>query len=147
MTTRYLPVFSILSRSISAEFEDDGLLHLPARRPGAVVDAAVAGIDHDERARIAVALVSAARLRLARLGAPALERDGAHERLAVDGREVEHEARGLIVGGIEHERLVDPRRTRQIDDDARAALHDQAEAERLDQAAARLPGLGRETGR
>ena len=32
----------------------------------------------------------------------------------------------------------------QIDDQAGAALHDQAEAERLDQAAARLPGLGRQ---
>ena len=35
------------------ELEDDGLLHLPARRPGPVVDAAMAGIDHHERARIA----------------------------------------------------------------------------------------------
>ena len=128
------------------ELEDDGLLHLPARRPGAVVDAAVAGIDHHERARIAVRLGVRGRLRLA-LRRPALERDGAHERLAVAGREVDHEARGLIVGGVDHERLVDPRRTRQIDDDARAALHDEAEAECLDQAAPRLPGLGRETER
>ena len=33
---------------------------------------------------------------------------------------------------------------RDVEHDARAALHDQAEAERLDQAAAALAGLGRQ---
>ena len=47
------------------ELEDDGLLHLPARRPGPVVDAAMAGIDHHERARIAVRPGVRGRLRLA----------------------------------------------------------------------------------
>ena len=46
---------------------------------------------------------------------PVLERDGAHERLAVGGREFEHQPRRLIVGGVDHEGLVDPRRTGQID--------------------------------
>ena len=60
------------------------------------------------------------------------------------GREIEQETRGLVVGGLDHHGLLDPRRAGEIDDHARAALHDQTEAERLDQAAPRLPGLGRE---
>ena len=125
------------------EFEDDGLLHLPARGPGAVVDAAMAGIDHHQRSRIAAGLALRGRLRRTDLRRAVLERDGAHERLAVGRGELEHEAGRLIVGGIDHEGLVDARGARQIDDDARAALHDEAEAECLDQAATHLPRLGR----
>ena len=63
--------------------------------------------------------------------------------LAVDGCEVEHQAGRLVVGGIEHECLLDAGRAREIEHHARAALHHQAETERLDQAAPLLPGLGR----
>ena len=142
MSTRYLPVFSILSRSICENSRTMVFSISPLAALVPLSMPAVAGIDHHERARIAVRLGVRGRLRLA-LQRSALDRDGAQERLTVAGREVDHEPRGLIVGGVDHERLVDPRRTREIDDDARAALHDEAEAERLDQAAARLPGLGR----
>ena len=104
----------------------------------------MAGIDHHQRPGIAVHLGLGRRLRLAPLGRTALERNAAHERLAVGCGEVKHEARGLIIGGTEHEGHVDLRRAREIDDHARAALHDEAEAVCFDQAAAHLPGLGRE---
>src|SRR5262249_61499901 len=56
------------------ELQHDALLHLPARRPGAVIDAAVAGIDDDEWPRIAVAFGLRRRFRLT-----ALEREAAHK--------------------------------------------------------------------
>ena len=61
--------------------------------------------------------------------------------------QIDHQPRRLAGRGLEHEGLVDPHRLADIDHDARAALHDQAEAERLDQAAAGLAGLGRQVER
>ena len=73
-----------------------------------------------------------------------VERDRAHETVAVGRGQIEHQAGRLIAGGVEHEGLVDPHRPLGVEHDARAALHDQAVAERLDQAAALLAGLGRQ---
>jgi len=72
--------------------------------PWSVVDAAMARIEHNDRTRIGLGagLDSGGRLPL-----PILERDGAHEGFPVDGAEIEHQARRLLVGGIEHEGLVD----------------------------------------
>ena len=104
----------------------------------------MAGIDHDQRPRVAAGCGLRMRLRLAGLRQPVVDGEVAHEGLAVERREVEHEAGGLIVGGIDHHGLLHPRRAGKIDDHARAALHDEAETERLDQAAPRLPRAGRE---
>jgi len=58
--------------------------HLPARRPGAVVDAAVAGIDDAYSVReIAVGFGLHRASGLLRWRRPALERKAAHEALAV----------------------------------------------------------------
>ena len=117
-----------------------------ARRPGAVIDAAVTGIDHDDRPRIAlgrrIGVEFAGRLQSRRR--PAVERERAHEGVAVDGDQIEHQPGRLAFGGVEHEGLVDPHRLREVEHDARAALHDQAEAVRLDQPAPLVPGLGRQ---
>src|SRR5499427_149986 len=136
MSTRYLPVFSILSRS-SRENSSTMVFSISPL-------AALVPLSMPPRPGIAVDLGLGRRLRLAALGRTALERDRAHERLAVGRREVKHQASGLIIGGAEHEGHVDLRRARKIDDHARAALHHQAETERFNQAAARLPRPGRE---
>jgi hypothetical protein len=125
------------------KLEDDGLLHLPALRLGAVVDPAVARIDHHHGSRIT------ARFELARVIAPArlrravLDRNGAQEGVAIGRDKLEHEPVRLSIGGIERERFFDPGRAAEIDHDARPALHDEAETERLDQPAAGLARLGR----
>ena len=53
ITTRYLPDRSSSSRSSMRKLQDDVLFHLAAARHRAVVDAAMAGIEHDDRTRIA----------------------------------------------------------------------------------------------
>ena len=109
----------------------------------------MARVDDDDRPVIGEFRVGGLRLRLmCRLARhvrrPVVERDGAHESLAIDLGEFEHQARRLAVVGIEHKGLLDAGRPRQVDDDARAARHDESVAERLDQAATLLPGFGRE---
>ena len=113
---------------------------------GAGVDAAMAGIDHDQRPRIVVARLRGGSLRIvarrARLrSASAMVRRKLSRSV---GDEIEHQPRRLAVGGGEREGLVDPHRALGVEHDARAALHDQAVAERLDQAAAVLAGFGRQ---
>ena len=146
ITTRYLPDFSSWSRSSSAKSSTIDFSITPVERHGAVVDAAMAGIEHDDRARIALAAPARARR------APVVAARGgwlfsASARMKVSrsiaARSSTSRA-GWPAGGVEHEGLVDPHRLRQVEHDARAALHDEAEAERLDQAAAGLAGLGRQ---
>ena len=146
ITTRYLPVFSSWSRSSSAKSSTIAFSISPLARHGAVVDAAMAGIEHDDRPRIAWSR----RLALAvarRRGCAAARLSSASARMkasrSVAARSSTSRA-GWPSRGIEHEGLVDPHRLGQVEHDARAALHDQAEAERLDQAAAGLAGLGRQ---
>ncbi len=82
-----------------------------------------------------------------RLGEPrqaVVDRRRAQERLAVDRREIEHQAGRLALGGVEHERPADPDRTGDVYHDAGAPAHDETESERLDDAPAVLAGLGRE---
>ncbi len=124
-----------------AERQHDVLLVLPAARFGAAIDAAVAGIDHDQRPRIADSFRHAHGL--AGLGAQGavLHGDVAQKTLAVGGGEIEHQPRRLVPGGTKREGLVHPHRPLGVEHDARAALHDEAVAERLDQAAAVLAGL------
>ena len=110
-----------------------------------MVDAAMAGIDHDDRPRIALGRRIGGEFagRLQRGRRPAVEREGAHEGVAVDRDQVEHQSGRLALGGVEHEGLVDPHRLGQVEHDARAALHDKPEPVRLDQPAALLARLGR----
>ena len=58
--------------------------------------------------------------------------------------ELEHQPRRRTVRCVHDERLVDAHRLGEIEDDARAALHHQPEAERLDQAASALAGFRRQ---
>ena len=106
----------------------------------------MAGIEHDQRARIAGRFRRALSLGLALAvrgggSACAMVRRKLSRSVA---REIEHQPRRLAVGGGEREGLVDPHRPLGVEHDARAALHDQAVAERLHQAAALLAGLGRQ---
>ena len=138
-----------LVAQLEGEIEHDGFFVVAGRRrDGAAVEAAVAGIEHDQRPRVRAfgrrfALAPRRRCRCpARL---VLDREVAQEALAIDRHEIDHEPRRLALDGIEHEGLVDPHGTRDVEHDARAALHHEAEAERLDQAPAGLTGLGRQT--
>src|SRR5262245_66459738 len=55
------------------KLQDDGLLHLSARCPRPVVDATVAGIDHDQRSGITIGFNLDWRVRLAPLRRPTAE--------------------------------------------------------------------------
>ena len=145
ISTRYLPVFSIRSRSAPGEIEHDILLHDLAARPlGAGVDAAVAGIEHHQRPLVGAVRRRRAALRRFGAGGFAVERDFAQETLAIGRRQIEHEAGRRIGRGVDDEGLLDAGGLGQIEHHARAAGHHQAEAKRLDQAAAALAGLGRQ---
>ena len=113
---------------------------------GAVVDAAMAGIDHDHGAQIRrrCGLGHSGRgggsdVRGIRDGGPQfgpafrpkrLNKDG-----AVDLLQFKHQPRRLAVGGVEHVGVCDLGRAGQIEHDPRTARHHQAIAERLDQPA------------
>ena len=78
------------------------------RGRGAVVDATVAGIDDDKRARIAGCLdlgFQRAPAGCHSLRRPCIDRDGTHERLAVNSDEIKHEPSGVVVTGLDHDRL------------------------------------------
>ena len=64
------------------------------------------------------------------------------ETLPIGWNEVEDQPRGVTRRGIHHIGFVDPYRFRHVKHDTRTALHHQAEAEGLDQAAPGLAGLG-----
>ena len=118
---------------------------------GAIVDAAMAGIDHHHRARIR----GCGRLRRRARGSTGTAAVGigiagfssgrfsAAKRLneggAVDLLEFEHQPRRLAVGGLQHVGFCNFGRTGQIEHDPGAARHHQAIAERLDQAATAVP--------
>ena len=129
---------------LEPEGEHDVLLLLAVEALGAGVDAAMAGIDHDQRTRIG------ARLRggLVANGGVARpargQRDVAQEARAVGRGQIEHQPRRLSVDRGKREGLLDPHRPGDVEHDARAALHDQAVAEGLDQAAALLAGMRRQ---
>ena len=78
------------------------------------------------------------------VGGSRLQRNVAHEAGAVGRRKVEHQPRRLAFRSVQHESLFDAHRPLGVEHDARAALHDQPVAKRLDQAAALLAGLGRQ---
>ncbi len=102
----------------------------------------MARIDHDQRPAVIAALRDLAlrRLGLRRAARARFEREIAHEARAIDRDEIEHQPRGLTVDRLEHEGLVDAHRAGRVDHDARAALHHEAVAERLDQPAPLLAG-------
>jgi len=124
----------------AGEGQDDVLLQFAVEAVRARIDAAMTGIEHDQRPRIAVRLDRDRRL-LRRLGRPVLERDVAQIGVAVGGGQVDHEPCRLALGRGHDEGLVDLHRALGVQDDAGAALHDQAVAEILDQAAAVLACL------
>ena len=100
-------------------------------------DAAVAGIDHNERTRIGGHLGCRTHAGFtAKAQTAVLHGDIAQEAVAVGGGKIEHQPRRLAGGRGERESLVHPHRPFGVEHDARTALHDQAEAERLDQPAA-----------
>src|SRR5262245_63584623 len=74
-------LFDLVAEELG-EFEDDGLLHLPARRSRPVVDTAMAGIDYDQRPCVAVTPGLRLHFRPADLRRPVLDR-GAQEGLAI----------------------------------------------------------------
>ena len=130
-----------LLRQRLGEFEHDRLFHLAARRDGAGIRTAMAGIDHDQRA----AVIAGASTCRARASSPRGRRrfSSASVRMklarSIDTRSSTSRA-GWPSDGREHERLVDAHRAGRVDHDARAALHHQAVAECLDQAARLLAG-------
>ena len=123
--------------------ENNVLFEFSAGPFRAVVDASVSGIDNDKRARVAIDF----RRRFARpsrcgLGRTICQRDVAHEAIAIGRDEIEHQTRRLTFGRVEHERLFKTHRSFCIEHDAGAALHDQAVAKRLHQAARLLARFG-----
>ena len=107
----------------------------------------MAWVDRHERTNVqALAALVAIGAHVRPGGAPRLVVDCkvAQEALAIDGNEIEHEPSWLPLDRIQHERLVDPDRAGGIEHDARAALHHQPEAERLDEPAPGLTGLRRQ---
>ena len=106
----------------------------------------MAGIDHDQRPGVARPFRLRAEACSARNGmcGVVLQRDIAQKGLAAGRAQIDDQARRLALAGIDDESLVDMRRPGGIEHDARAALHDQAVAERLDQASPLLAGLGRQ---
>ena len=126
------------------EIEHQRLFHHIGAGAGAGIDAAMARIEHHDRARIG--RVARRRIGLLRRLArqTVVDGGGAQEGRAVDGREIEHQPCRLAVDGVENEGLFDPHRTGRVEHDARAAGHHQAEAERLDQSPPLVAGPGRE---
>jgi len=76
------------------------------------------------------------------LGRTVRQRDVAHEAGAIGRDEIEHQARRLTFGCVEHERLFKTHWSLCIEHDAGAALHDQAVAKSLYQTARLLGRLG-----
>ena len=120
------------------------LFQISAWRPGAVIDAAVAGIERNERPRIGAVCVRGARTR--QLGAveAAVEVDPAQKTLAICGRQIEHQPRRCAVGRVDDKGLFDAHGPGEVKNQTRTAFHDQAEAKRLDQAAPALACLRRQ---
>ena len=146
MTTRYLPrlldAVAQRQRQIQHQF-----LFVGAAGLGAIVDAAMPGIDHHHGSRIrgCGGLGCGARLdrdgrhrgvrdRGLQLG-PAFGAKRLNEGGAIDLFQFEHQPRRLAVGGLQHVGICDFGRTGQIEHDPRAAGHDEAIAKRLDQPA------------
>ena len=103
------------------------------------------GIDDDERPGVGIGRRLRAETDVAAgVQAAVLHGDAVQEALAVGGGKIDHQPRRLVVGGGEREGFVHPHRPLGVEHDAGTALHDQAEAERLDQAAAVLAGLRRQ---
>src|ERR1700745_2817343 len=128
ISTRYLPVFSILSRSSE---ENSSTMVFSISPLAALVPLSMPpwpGSITTSGRESPFTLVSGGVCGFVPSGARGSRRNAAHERLTVGCGEVKHEARGLIIGGTAHEGHVDLRRAREIDDHARAALHDEAEA-------------------
>jgi hypothetical protein len=123
-----------------------------AARLRAVVDAAMAGIDDDDRA--AIGLLPG--FRVGRCGNRRGRRIGnsrpqlrtvfrsqrRHEGGALDLLHFEHQPRRLAVGSLHHVGIGDLGRARQVEHDSGAAGHHQPIAEGLDQSASAGPGPG-----
>ena len=151
MTTRYLPDFLDAIAQRQAKFQHQ-FLFIGAAGLGAVVEAAMAGIDHDHGPRIrgCGGLGGGARLDRARCAAvgvgdrglqfgPVFGAERLNEGGAVDLFQLEHQPRRLAVGGFQHVGVCNFGRTGQIEHDPRAARHHQTVAEGLDQAAPAVP--------
>ena len=146
IATRYLPVLSSFSRSMVANRSTRSFSCSPL---GAWVPLSMPpwpGSSDDHRPGIAGALAASSRAPAARAAfGRRLSIAAARRKVSRStGARSTHEAGRLALGGIDHEGAGDPHRSGDVDDDARAALHDEAEAERLDDAAAVLAGLRRE---
>ncbi len=109
ITTRYLPVFSICSRSSSENSStiDFSSSPLAARVPLSMPP--WPGIEDDQRPRVRLFVRRAGPgcAAVAGVRRAVLERDGAHEGLAIDGGQVEHQPGRLVVVRFEHERPLD----------------------------------------
>ena len=120
------------------EAEHDVLLEHAAHRDGAGIGAAVAGIDHDQRA-----LVGGFGGGGAGLGGGGIRRGGRlAERLAIDALQGDREQDGPVPGPRHRLDPADGRRACEIDHDAGAAGGEQAVAEGLHEAVAATAGPG-----
>ncbi len=127
------------------EGQHDVFLVFSTRALGAIVDAAVPGIEDDQRPCIAIRLRRRFDWLVRRVVRRTLfKRDVAQEAGAIRHRHVEDEPGRLALRRIEHKCLVEMHRPFGVDDDAGAALHDHPVAKRLHQPPALLGGFGRQ---
>ena len=139
------------SRSANPNPSTD-LFHF-ARGLGAIIDAAMAGIEHDQGPGIRC-LRGLCRFHRSNGGIGVRDRGTqfgtilGRQRLDEGGPvhllELQHQPRRLAVGRLQHIGIGNLRRTRQVEHDSRAARHHEAISERLDQTAPCRAGTGRE---
>jgi hypothetical protein len=120
---------------------------------GAVVDAAMTGIDHDHRPFVRRRRRRGWRVRPCNGGVglgdpgpqfgPVFGRQRLDKGGAVDLFEFEHQPRRLAVGRLQHIGFGDLGRSGQVEHDPRSARHDETVAERLDQSPPASAGSGR----
>ena len=126
------------------ELQHDRLFHLAAGRDRAGIGPAMARIDHDQRPAVVAGAWPLRRAWSPARGAACASSARVRMKLArsVATRSSTSRA-GCPSTELEHEGLVDAHRPGRVDHDARAALHHEAVAERLDQPAPLLAGARR----
>ena len=144
-------VFAALLDAVAqapAQIQHQIFFGLACRGLGAVIDSAMARIDHDHGARVRPSAASCRASGTApgesascrRSSGPAADlANDPHEGRRGRRPQVRRPAGRLTVRGIEHVGFLDFRRSCEIDHHARAAGHNQTVAERLDQAAPASP--------
>ena len=104
----------------------------------------MAWVEHHQRPRIAALRLRPVGARQIGAGGAAVDRDFVQERLAVGLSQIEHQPCRRAIGRVDDEGLLDSRRLGEIENQTRAALHHEPEAERLDQPAPGLAGFRRQ---